>query len=673
MNSRYFVQLALQNISKHRQTYFPYMIAVSCFVSMLYLLLFLRDNVVATEEINNTVFNYFISLAVYVFGFFVVVFLIYSNSFLIQPRTKEFGLFYLFGLSQRHLVIIMVYEVVFSYVISILVGLLSGFMLSRLMSMFLSALIKSPLSIQNVIDVYSIYVTTGLFIAVMCVVLLINVMQIVNAKPLSLAQSTEYTSRSSWRQYLLLLLGVLSIGYGYYTILSVDSSQEAFAMIAGVSLTIIVGTFCLFKSLSELILRIFTQRPSIYYRTDNFIIINGLLNRIRFNAVGLASMSVFALIILIIVSMSVVIYIGADESVENMYAADVIVTIQERNIQSKELLHQRINDVVTAHDISNTIINSYTFLSISAVQSGMTFTYEDKNRTFVGDVRSHFIVMFTAKEYARVYGETLALAANEVAVYSSHLPLPDKFTLQGNAYRVVTRLPPLSIANYDLEQLVNAHFVVVHDESILATHERNKYLQNKLHPSPIRYRLGIDLSGTTEQKLAAYESIKQMLTNNDVVSQQEFHPNDYVEIVDIQSRQAEKIVFDAVYGTFLFLGLFLGLLFMLSTALLIYYKQLSEGYEDKARYEILQRIGMTLDEVRTIVDKQIVVLFFIPLFVASVNFLISLHLIEHLLELFRIESLQLLIIAALVTLLVFSLLYLIIYRVSARVYYNIVR
>jgi putative ABC transport system permease protein len=673
MNSRYFVRLALQSIDKHRQTYVPYMVAVSSFVSMFYLLLFLRDNVIATQDINATVFNYMLSVAVYAFGFFVVVFLIYSNSFLIRPRTKEFGLLYLLGLTQRHLLVIMAYEVVITYSVSIVFGLVSGVVLSRLLSMILSALIKVPVMMQQIIDLTSIGVTAGLFLGVMCIVLVINMTQIISAKPISLIRHTNPPKASIWRQYILLLGGIVSTGYAYWSISSIDSPQRAYELIASIVLAILIGTYCLFVSLSVTVLQILSRRPTVYYQTKNLIIINGLLNRIQFNAIGLASVSMFALLILTMVSMAGVIYFGANESVQKMYAADIIVTIQEYNIESKKELHERIDQEVAAQGIKAQVSESYVFVSLSAQQSGNSFTYDEQNRSFVGSPTSHYIVLITVNEYNSMYGESLVLAPNEVAVYSSYRILPDTFALQGITYRIVKRLPQVSIANYDLEQLVNAHYVVVHDESVLQTHALLKFQQNADHPSPLRYRMGMQLTGSESQKLATYHAIESLLMTNPVISRVQQFPNPYVDIVHIQSRQAEKMIFEAVYGTLLFLSLFLGVLFMMSTALLIYYKQLSEGYEDKARFEILQRIGMTRDEVRMSVDKQIVVLFFIPLLVASIHFIISLHLIKHLLELFRIENQQLMLSAAVITLMIYSIMYLIIYRVSARVYYTIVR
>ncbi len=673
MNSRYFSRLALQNIDRHRQTFVPYMIAVSSFVSMFYMLLFLRKNVFASHEINDVVFDYLLSGAAYVFGFFVVIFLIFTNSYLMRPRAKEFGLLYLFGLSQRHLIIITIYEVMVMYAMSIVFGLISGIVMSRLMSMVLSALIKVPLMMKQIVDIEAVRDTSGLFVGTMGIVLVINIIQLMLAKPMSLMQPQNNVKSKQIRRYVLLGIGLLSIGYAYSAILTVDSSQKAYESLAIIILTIVIGTYCLFVSLSESIVHIVAQRPSVYYQTDILITINGLLSRIRMNAIGLANVSMFALVILIMVSLSVVVYFGANESVQKIYAADVIVTVQNHNIRSKTQLQEFVMKIAREHGVTATPIVPYTFVSVATNQTGNVFTYQMRNQVFVGSSTSHYFVLFTLDEYNRIYGESLELATDEVAVYSSYTQLPDTFVLQGNTYHVVKRLSQLSVAHYDLEQLVNAHYVVVHDASILNTHELNKFLQSRENPSPIRYRFGLDMIGTEAQKLATFKALKDALETTDVISHMQRFPNEVIEVVNIQSRQAEKILFEGVYGTFLFLGLFLGMLFVMSTALLIYYKQLSEGYEDKTRFDILQRIGMTQSEVRNSVDKQIVVFFSIPLIVAGMHFGVSLHLIRYLLELFRIENMQLMISAALVTFMVFSLIYLVIYRVSARVYYNIVR
>lgn len=673
MNSRYFLRLAIQSIEKHRQTYLPYMIAVSCYVAMFYLLIFLRDNLVVTQSINATVFEYVLSIFAYAFGIFVLLFLIYSNNFLILPRTKEFGLLYLFGLSQRHLLIIMFYEVAITYIISILFGLTVGIVMSRLMSMVLSAMVKIPLMLQQLVDLSNILTTVGLFLGVMGIVFIINIIQIVRAKPISLMHKLIQPKLVSWHHYVLLTIGILCIGYAYWAIISLDSSQRAFNLMVQIVFAIVVGTYSLFVSLSVTILRLLVQRPTFYYRQSNFIVLNGLLHRIRHNAVGLASVSIFAFLILSIVSMAGVIYFGANESIQKMYAADVIVTVQEYNLRSKDELYTQLTEVVTSQGMNAKVVDEYLFFSVAAVQNQRSFTYQPQNQIYVGESMSHYFVLVTVDEYNRIYNQSLQLAPGEVAVYSSYVPLPDEFELQGLTYQVVQQLPPLSIANYDLEQLVNAQYVIVHDRTVLEAHERMKFVQTADFPAPIRYRIGINIAGTEEQELEVYNAIKDFLATTDVISREQQFPNNYFDIASLQSRQVEKIAFEIIYGTLLFLSLFLGVLFLMSTALLIYYKQLSEGYEDKTRYEILQRIGMTHDEVRRSVDKQIVVLFSIPIVVSGVHFVMSLHLIEYLLELFRIENLLLLMWASVTIFFVFCIVYLIIYRVSARVYYNIVR
>jgi putative ABC transport system permease protein len=673
MNNRYFLNFAIQNIDKHRQAYVPYMVTLCSFVTMFYLLVYLSQSVDPQMVIGESLFDYLLTGAAYVFGAFSIFFLIYCNGFLIRPRTKEFGLLYLFGLSQRHMLLIMVYETLLVFVVSMVTGGVIGVLLSRLMGMILAALVKTPLNITQSISWPGLVVTCVLFVSIMSVILVINIVEIIRSKPVSLLQDIDKYEMAPWKQWALLVVGVICVVYSYSAVISMDSPQRAYASLAQSFIAVIIGTYCLFVSLSVAILQFLVRRPSIYYRTQNFITINWLLNRVRFNGIGLASVSMFSLVMMIVVTMTGVIYLGTEESSKNMYAADVIITVQEQNITSIEQLHRLIDDTVDSIGVSALLVNPHQFLGISLRSTMTGFVYEVQNRTYVGDDSSYLFVLITADQYNALYADNLQLAPGEVAVYSNYLPIPDVFDIADQPYRVVKRLPKLSIANYDLDQLVNAHYVVVHDVSVLQYHARQKNELDAQFPSPIRYRFGLDLYASATQELQAYSSLMTVMADNDVINQTSQYPKSGTSVWSVQSREAEKIIFQSVYGSLYFLGLFLGVLFIMSTALLIYYKQISEGYEDKQRFEIMQRIGMTRDEVRSSVDKHSVFLFFIPLIVAGGHFFIALHMMQYLLELFRIYNVLMLVYVALLTFLLFSIIYVVIYRLSARVYYNIVR
>jgi putative ABC transport system permease protein len=673
MNSRYFVNLAIQNIIKHRQAYVPYILNLIVFVAMFYLLLYLADSVKPILKQGEDIFNYLLRGASYLFGAFAVFFLIYSNNFLVRPRTKEYGLFYVFGMSQRHMLLIMTYEFVFVFVGSIIGGMISGILLSRLMSMIFEAIVQSPMESLYLISVSGLITTAWLFFSIMAIILVINVVQIIRAKPVAMLHQSDTHESIGWKQLVLLFIGVICIAYSYMINLFIDSPQQAYAYLASIIIATVIGTYCLFVSFSVFVLHFLSRRPAFYYQTQNFITINGLLQRVRFNAIGLASVSMFSFIMLIIVTLTGIIYFGIDESTENLYVADIVLTFDSANLSAKSDLHALVDETVQSQSVTSELVDPYEFLSLGAYSRGSIFQYELQNRTLVGDSNSHLILLITAGQYYDLYGEYIALTPQQVAVYSSYTQLPDSFVLAGESYEVIRRLPKVSIANYDLEQLLNAHYIVVHDRSVLEYHSQQKSAMDARFPGILRYRFGININGSAAQKMAVADALEQAFQSTPIITQSTGNPESKVDVWFIQSRQSEKIVFQIVYGTLYFLGLFIGVLFVMSTAVLIYYKQLSEGYEDKQRFDIMQRIGMTRSEVRANVDRQIVYFFLIPLFVAGSHFLVSLNWIHHLIGLFRLANIELLLSVSMMTLMVFSVVYVVIYRLSARVYYNIVR
>lgn len=657
MNSRFLLQLAIQSIHKHRQTTVPYIFTVSSYSAMCYLLLWLNQNSVHASMPGEDVFAYLLNGAAIILAVFVCIFLVYSTNFWLQPRAKEFGLLNLFGLSRRHLVAVITYEIFIIYGIAVICGVFIGIALSQLMNMILSAIIKVPLVVDQYISPQSLLTTLAVFVVVMLVIMIKNTFFILKTQPISLFRHVEPQSVSRIRQLIPFVLWVVCFGYAYVRIALVDSPQSAFGVVAAVMLAIVIGTYCFFMTLGYFIRMLVTFRPEVYYQANYFIVLNGLLNRVRVNAISLASISIFGFIILILISMSAVIYFGADESVTKMYAADTVITANVQDDLAQSQLYARVDEVLAREQVSGEYVMPLTYVSMSMIQSGDSFQVEPQDRVYVGNDLSHYFVLITQDQYNALYKESLMLQDGEVAVYSSYLPLPETFYLDNVAYRVVKRLPYLSIAQYELTQLVNIHYLVVNDYSVLQMHQQpGSFLRS------IRYRFGLNLVATAQQKIAVYEALQKNLPINQ--ENQTFI---------IQSRQAEKVVFESVYGTLFFLGLFLGSVFIMSTALLIYYKQIAEGYEDKVRYEILQRIGMSHREVQINVDKQIVVFFSLPLIIAGINFVAVLPLFMQLLALFRIQDITLLVSAVTMALLIFTLIYFVIYRYSARMYYNIVR
>jgi putative ABC transport system permease protein len=673
MNNRYFLTLALQNISKHRQTYVPFMLVLTCFVGMYYILLYINESITPQLVLGVDVYTYLIRGAVLIFSLFAVSFLVYANGFLMRPRLKEYGLLYLFGLSQRHMMVIMLYELLFTFLIAISVGLFSGMLLSRLTSMILASFVKTTMMISQSISLSSVMWTVILFGGIMIVFMIINIIQINRASTVTLIHSSSPLPQSSLVTWLLLLCGIVVMVYGYSIAVTVDSSQKAYISIAPVLISFIIGTYCLFHALSIVIVRLLINTPTIFYKNLNMIVLNGLLHRIRDNATGLASVSMFSYIVLLIVVLCAVLYIRTEESMTNLYVADIQISVHIQNVESLDHVLSKIEQTLKQVGVTGTIVLPHKYLSFTTKSRGAEHDYEVENRTFAGDAQSHYIVMFTEEEYASIYGKKFELLPNEVVVLSSYLPLPDSFTIAGESYVVKERLMDLSLAQYDLNQLINAHYVIVHDMSTLELHSRMKAELDERFPAPIRYRFGINLTGTQLQKLQAADAIQALFTSGAVFDAKQPSPNTTSQVFTIQSRQSERIVFDTVYGTLLFLGLFIGFLYVISATIIIYYKQISEGYVDKRRFEILQQIGMSRDEVRASVNLQVVILFFIPLIVAGINFVMSMRMIHHFLGLFRVDTLSVLIAIACITFFSFSLMYSIIYRVTAKVYYDIVR
>ena len=588
-----------------------------------------------------------------VVALFSVVLLLYANSFVMKRRQRELGLYNILGLEKRHIALLCLWETLYCALAAIAGGIAAGILFSKLTLLLLLQIARLPVEFGFEISVPAILSAASLFAVLFALTLVCNLFRVSRARPVELLHSAAQGEREPRTRRLLVVLGLMTLGGGYFLSWKVQNPTEALALFFLAVVLVMIGTYCLFAAGSVAVLKALRANPGYYYQTRHFTAVAGLLHRMKQNAVGLANICILSTMVLVTVSTTVSLYTGMESSLDQMFPHDVDIiqylTGQEEEapqLTPEELLAQ-VERNLSAAGRKAERIQWYTRTDTVGYYSGNTFSLNFQEGI------STQLELLTAEAYGRLTGRAAALEPDQVLVQTKNLTLPATFYIENLPFHVAGTVADFPRRN--TTALVSGQsadvFLVVADESVISAIGAQS--RNGLDRE---FRIQMDLDGTEAQKLACVD-----LLLNGTGGGTAFN-----------SRQDNAADLYAMYGGFLFLGIFLGLLFLLATALIIYYKQISEGYEDQRRYTILQQVGMTDREVRSSIHSQILLVFFLPLVTAGVHTAAAYPMVSKLLALFQLTSTGHYALCTAGTFAVFCAVYALVYGLTARAYRRIV-
>lgn len=670
MNKRLYARLAAQNMRKNAQFYVPYLLTILCTVAAFYITCTLARAEDLPGNMRYAYLSAFMSIGYWVIGFFAVIFLFYTNSFLMKRRKKELGLYNVLGLGKRHIACMLGVETLYVAVIGIVGGIALGMLLQKLLTLLLFRLMHFSNGFSFYVSGKAIGTTVLLFCAILFVGLLANLRRIHVQNPLETMREGNAGEREPKTRWLLTLIGVASLVGGYAIALRVQDAMEAFAWYFVAVFLVIIGTYCLFTAVSITVLKALRANKKFYYRPHAFITISGMLYRMKRNAVGLANICILSTMVLVMVSGTVSLFLGTHDLVDRRYPGDINIEVRytpdAQNPFRPDDMLDAVEQGIRAEGLEpeNVRTLAYTKLKLFWQKDGsMEVTANEGNDT---------LIVLTAEEYSRFTGESVPqLAANEVLV-SAESPVGEDLTLHfaGPArddtvtYRV--RPAEVSVVGMPASAVEETVQLVVADESV-----RQSMIEGLIDPgeyvSFMRWEAYVDTNGTDEQNIDCAQAISVWDDFARGVK------TGHWEVYRVESKAARATDVYALNGGFFFLGLFLGLVFLLATALILYYKQVSEGYEDCERYRIMQNVGLEKKMVRRSVNAQILVVFFLPLLVAAVHVAFDFRLMSYLLTLFGLKNTGLTLACTGASFLGFAVVYGIVYWLTARVYYRIVQ
>lgn len=662
MNSLFYPKLALSNLKKNAKTYIPYLLTCIITTAMFYIIRSLASNNGLDRMIGGQEMKIVLGFGVAVIGLFSAIFLFYTNSFLVKRRKKEFGLFNILGMEKKHIGKLIIHESLITLFVSLVLGLIIGISLDKILFLLISKMLEADISLGFSISLPSIKTTCILFIVIQIFICLNAIRQIHVSNPIELLNSSSSGEKEPKSKWFLALIGLILLAIGYYISITTLNPLGAFGLFFVAVICVIVGTYYLFTAGSIIILKLLKKKKNFYYKTNHFISISGMIYRMKQNAVGLANICILSTMVLVTLSSTISLWVSLDDLVTTRYPREIVIEQPSLDFVSNEKMHSDVYNIVEQYntDIKNEM--EYTYLAFSVLYQDNQYI-TDRSQWTVDKLNNAFnLFIITLDDYNKNCNANEQLESDEVLIYTDR----NKFeTTQVNlfdqTYHVKKKLDSFVENGFMMADIAASHYIVVKDDTVLNDIAAKQSIAYGEMDSEITHYLGFDTDLVQEQNIELYKDLKSMLTTEDYFG------------FTIESRSDSRLGFGALYSGLMFLGIFLSVLFILATILIIYYKQITEGYEDKERYEIMQKVGMDRQTVKKSINSQVLTVFFLPLIVAGIHTAFALPIVSRLLKLLMLTNTKLLILCTVGCLAVFGLTYVFVYMLTSKLYYSIVK
>lgn len=651
----FYWKLAFTNLKGNRRVYLPYLLSSVGIIMMFYSINALGQGIDQGALYGGTTVASMMGLGVFVIGLFAVLFLFYTNSFIIKRRKKELGLYNILGMEKRHIAHILFRETLLIAVCSLALGLGLGIVFSRVLFWLLGLLLGTDLAVAFVIPVSAITSTLGLFGLIFLLTLCYNLLQVKLSKPIELLHGGETGEREPKAHWFLAVLGALLLGTGYTMAVTIQDPLSALVFFFVAVILVILGTYLLFITGITAMLKLLKKNKRFYYKTNHFTALSGMLFRMKQNAAGLASICVLFTALLVTVSTTFSLYTSMDGLLRARYPRNVLVSVCDANQEAKDMVRSAVNQKSQELGLALENVVDREGWNITTARVGNTLHTQEVSLETCAVVN-----IFTQSEFERFSGQQVDLAENQVLLFdpANTFPEEDTLNIDDKTYEIVPSdyvMPEAST----LAQIYEMYYLVVRDETVV---------ENILAPSgsdtfPI-YSYDFDVAGGDPEDIAA---LREALGTVDFSG-----PGVEYEALLFEDSATSRQSFMELYGGLFFLGLFLGVLFLLGTALIIYYKQVSEGYDDARRFNIMQKVGMSHREVKQSIHSQILLVFFLPLVTAVLHLAFAFPMLQKILLVMGLNNFPLILCSTLGCVGVFAVAYLVIYALTARTYYNIV-
>lgn len=641
MNNFIYEKLAVTNLKNNRKTYVPYIFSGVLTVMMFYII----DALSRGKGITQDTLKICLQYATGVIVVFAVIFLFYTNSFLIKRRKKEIGVYNILGMGKRHIARMMAVETILTAGISILGGLVFGIIFGKLMYLLLLKILHNSVDMQFSVNGTAIVQTVILFAGIFLLTYLYNILQIQLVNPVELLHGGNQGEKEPKSRWLLVIVGVAALGNGYWIALTTEAPLEALLKFFVAVVCVIIGTYALFIAGSIVVLKILRKNKAYYYNPKHFTSVSGMIYRMKQNGAGLANICVLSTMVLVMVSTTVSLYAGMEDILDSRFPRDVSIVCNEADTNKEETLQRLIKEQCEKAGVKITDRVRYRYGSMNAVLKGDKLENVDQ---YYPDNHFYYVEMMTQDEYNRIEKRNVSLEEQEILTYTSNGKCGKKeINIAGRNYQVKKELSEMTSQPKSTAEMYKTLYIV------FANAEQIERIE------PFSYADKFNLKGDDGKQKEALEQI-----------QNEF----YEKIPDgmMESRMLSRSSFYELYGGLFFIGIYLGSMFIMATVLIIYYKQISEGYDDRERYQIMQKVGMSKKEVKRSIRSQVLSVFFLPLIVAVIHVAVAFKVMTKILGVLNLTNVWLFTVCTIITIAVFAVFYIIVYSITAKEYYRIV-
>lgn len=649
----FYIRLAVSNIKKNKPVYYPFFLTNILSVMIFYVMASIQNQTIIATLPGSYIFVQFLKVGVVMTGMFAGVFLLYTNGLLIRQRKKELGLYTIFGLEKKHIAKVLILESMLLTTAGLVAGIVLGIVLGKLFFLVLLKLLHlgSGLTFQFLTEAL---VQTGIcFIVIGVFILFYNLFSVMKAKPVELLYAAHKGDNYHSFVWVKALLGIICIGGAYALIFTTPSPIDIIGRVFPIALLILSGTLFFFSSCSVVLLQALKKNDSYYYKPENFISVSGLIYRLKQNAKGLSNICILSTVVMVIATTTLALYVGQKEMISFRFPMETKISVSDI-ADGQPTLPQLVHQTADQYDVTISREADYNVTYISGVYENNTISVYQSD-IYPPDITCG-VYLITWEDYSRIEESAEPLGTGEVLVFSSSRDLGvSEVNFDSLKYRVKNELSEFAIQNKSILSSETRYFFICPTQkdidNILAelSPAENKFSQTYSMMFDVADTKGTDFNAVLQNQLVSnYAGAKY------------------------EDAESERQSDNYTYGGFLFIGLLLSLLFMVFLTLVIYYKQITEGYSDRYNFEVMQKVGLDRNEISAIVHKEIRTMFFFPLFMAVIHLAVSLYAVAMLLSTLGLTNILVLLLCAISISLLFVFIYIAMYFSTARTYYRIV-
>ena len=657
----FYSKFALNNLVKNKRFILPYILSTIFTIASFYILTSLSlgknldklpQGISATKQV--------LGFGVIVIAIFSAIFLFYTYSFLIKRRVREFGLYSVLGMTKKQIARILILETIFIAVITLVFGLAFGLLFDKLMLLVLLKLFTAGVSFGFVITPIAVFLTILLFGGIFFLLLIYTVIKISRLKIVALLKEENNGEREPKARFILAILGLGLTGYGYYLAQTIQNPIKAITMFFIAVLAVIFGTYLIFMAVSITVLKLMKNNKTFYYKPKNFISVSGLLYRMKRNAVGLANICILSTMVLVTMGTTSALYAGSEDAYNTRFPRDIIINGYRSTEGKLAEIEKNVKKATQDAGVETKDLVSYNMLNVVGRLNGTEINYESEFTGSFDKIKT--IVVLELKDYNKVSKEQKTLNAGETLLFIDKKGKyeANEITVQGVNLKIKEKLTDFPGAlGTAAANIMDTYYVVVKDNADVKKIE--SALKKKLNISDgegeIFNYVGFNISDKSKEA-KVIENFKQLEKEGNI---------------NIEGKAENETNFKGFYASFLFIGVFISMIFVVSQVVIMYYKQISEGYEDKGKFGIMRKVGLTDKQIKQSIRSQVLMIFFAPLAVATLHTVVAYPFIEKILKLFLATDNNVFLIALAVTIAVFGVFYLIVYLITSRIYYRIIK